>query len=274
METRSITPDSRNSVRGKMRQKARRHPEFQYSGEKNVSQHFRPGAVRPARPCHAPAGSPGRTEGGLDTPLCFLVCHSWIIYQDPEGAAMTPIAIPALTKDLVRVLIDADTIQRRVNELAQQINKDYAGIRESMILVGVLKGSFIFLADLCRKLDVPHVIDFISLSSYGASSQSTGNVRLIMDTRENLEGRHVMIVEDILDSGYTLDYLRRNFEARNVASLKTAVLLDKPEQRKVDVELDYVGFQIPSVWVVGYGLDYAERYRTLPYIAEMVPATD
>lgn len=187
---------------------------------------------------------------------------------------MTPIAIPALTKDLVRVLIDADTIQRRVNELAQQINKDYAGIRESMILVGVLKGSFIFLADLCRKLDVPHVIDFISLSSYGASSQSTGNVRLIMDTRENLEGRHVMIVEDILDSGYTLDYLRRNFEARNVASLKTAVLLDKPEQRKVDVELDYVGFQIPSVWVVGYGLDYAERYRTLPYIAEMVPATD
>ncbi|MDD2297353.1 MAG: phosphoribosyltransferase family protein, partial [Sphaerochaetaceae bacterium] len=102
----------------------------------------------------------------------------------------------------------------------------------------------------------------------------TGNVRLIMDTRENLENRHVLIVEDILDSGYTLDYLRRNFTARNPASLKTVVLLDKPERRKIDVKLDYVGFQIPDVWVVGYGLDYAERYRTLPYIAEMVPVTD
>ncbi len=187
---------------------------------------------------------------------------------------MTSIAIPALTKDLVRVLIDADTIQRRVDELAQQINREYAGITGSLILVGVLKGSFIFLADLCRKLNIPHVIDFISLSSYGASSQATGNVRLIMDTRENLEGRHVMIIEDILDSGFTLDYLCRNFAARKPASLKTAVLLDKPDRRKVAVELDYIGFQIPDVWVVGYGLDYAERYRTLPYIAEMVPVTD
>ena len=187
---------------------------------------------------------------------------------------MTSIAIPALTKDLVRVLIDADTIQRRVDELAYQINKEYEDIEESLILVGVLKGSFIFLADLCRKLKIPHVVDFISLSSYGATSYSTGNVRLIMDTRDNLEGRHVIIVEDILDSGYTLDYLCRNFAARNVASLKTVVLLDKPDRRKVDVELDYVGFAIPDVWVVGYGLDYAERYRTLPYIAEMVPVTD
>lgn len=187
---------------------------------------------------------------------------------------MTSIALPPLTKDLVRVLIDADTIQRRVNELAHQINKDYEGIKESLILVGVLKGSFIFLSDLCRKLNVPHVVDFISLSSYGATAQTTGNVRMIMDTRENLEGRHVMIVEDILDSGYTLDYLCRNFTARNPASLKTAVLLDKPQRRKVDVELDYIGFEIPDVWVVGYGLDYAERYRTLPYIAEMVPVTD
>ena len=187
---------------------------------------------------------------------------------------MTSIALPPLTKDLVRVLIDADTIQRRVNELAHQINKDYEGIKESLILVGVLKGSFIFLSDLCRKLNVPHVVDFISLSSYGATTQTTGNVRMIMDTRENLEGRHVMIVEDILDSGYTLDYLCRNFTARNPASLKTAVLLDKPQRRKVDVELDYIGFEIPDVWVVGYGLDYAERYRTLPYIAEMVPVTD
>ena len=186
---------------------------------------------------------------------------------------MTAIALPPLTKDLIRVLIDADTIQRRVSELAQQINKTYAGMQGTLILVGVLKGSFIFLADLCRKLEIPHVVDFISLSSYASGSQTTGNVRMIMDTRENMEGRHVMIVEDILDSGYTLDYLCRNFLTRKVASLRTAVLLDKPERRKVDVKLDYVGFQIPDVWVVGYGLDYAEKYRTLPYIAEMVPVT-
>ncbi|MDC7245041.1 MAG: hypoxanthine phosphoribosyltransferase [Sphaerochaetaceae bacterium] len=184
---------------------------------------------------------------------------------------MSSIAIPALTKDLKRVLIDADTIARRVNELAIKINTDYAGINDKLIIVGVLKGSFIFLADLCRKLDISHEVDFISLSSYGNSDQSTGNVRMIMDTRENLDGKHVLIIEDILDSGYTLDYLCRNFTSRNVASLKTAVLLDKPDRRKVDVTLDYIGFEIPDVWVVGYGLDYAERYRTLPYIAEMIP---
>ncbi|MFA5468601.1 MAG: hypoxanthine phosphoribosyltransferase [Sphaerochaetaceae bacterium] len=187
---------------------------------------------------------------------------------------MTPIAIPPLTKDLVRVLIDADTIQRRVDELARQINEAYKDLKTPLILVGVLKGSFIFLADLCRRLTVPHIIDFISLSSYADSSEITGNVRLIMDARENIENRDVMIVEDILDSGFTLDYLCRNFAARNPASLKTAVLLDKPERRKIDVKLDYWGFQIPDVWVVGYGLDYAERYRTLPYIAEMVPVEE
>lgn len=187
---------------------------------------------------------------------------------------MTPIAIPPLTKDLVRVLIDADTIARRVDELARKISKEYEDIQEPLVLVGVLKGSFIFLSDLCRKLSIPHVVDFISLSSYGLSSQITGNVRLIMDTREDLNNRHVLIVEDILDSGYTLDYLKRNFAARNPASLKTVVLLDKFERRMVDVPIDYVGFQIPDVWVVGYGLDYAERYRTLPYIAEMIPVTD
>jgi hypoxanthine phosphoribosyltransferase len=187
---------------------------------------------------------------------------------------MSSIAIPALTKDLRRVLIDADTIARRVNELAIKINTDYAHIEDRLIIVGVLKGSFIFLADLCRKLDIPHEVDFISLSSYGNTDQSTGNVRMIMDTRENLDGRHVLIIEDILDSGYTLDYLCRNFISRNVASLKTAVLLDKPDRRKVDVSLDYIGFEIPDVWVVGYGLDYAERYRTLPYIAEMVPVIE
>ncbi|MFA5513322.1 MAG: hypoxanthine phosphoribosyltransferase [Sphaerochaetaceae bacterium] len=184
---------------------------------------------------------------------------------------MTPIALPPLTKDLSRVLIDADTIARRVNELALAIDRDYRESKENLILVGVLKGSFIFLADLSRKLNVKHSIDFISLSSYPDSSEITGNVRMIMDTRENLENKHVLIVEDILDSGFTLDYLSRNFEARNPASLKTVVLLDKPQRRKIPFKPDYIGFEIPDVWVVGYGLDYAEKYRTLPYIAQMNP---
>ncbi len=182
------------------------------------------------------------------------------------------LAIPPLTKDLAQVLIDADSIQRRVDELARQINTDYADTQESLILVGVLKGSFIFTADLCRKLTVPHVVDFIALSSYGEGGDSrSANVRMLMDTRENMEGRNVLIIEDILDSGNTLDYLIRNFKTRNPLSVKTAVLLDKPERRVVPVEIDYVGFEIPDVWVVGYGLDYAEKYRTLPYIAEMYP---
>ncbi len=181
------------------------------------------------------------------------------------------IAIPPLTDDLVRVLIDAETIQRRVTELAQQINRDYADITEPLILVGVLKGSFIYLADLCRKLTVSHVIDFIAVSSYGSGNVTTGNVRLLMDTRENLENHHVLIVEDILDSGYTLDYLVRNFKSRGTKSVQTTVLLEKPERHVVHVDLAYVGFTIPDVWVVGYGLDYAEKYRTLPYIAELKP---
>jgi len=180
------------------------------------------------------------------------------------------LAIPALTPDLKRVLIDADTISRRVDELAQQINRDYADIKEPLLLVGVLKGSFIFTADLCRKLTVPHVVDFIALSSY-KGSETTGNVRLLMDTRQNMEDRHVLIIEDILDSGNTLDYLIRNFETRKTLSVKTAVMLDKPERHTIKVPIEYVGFTIPDVWVVGYGLDYNERHRTLPYIAEMIP---
>lgn len=180
------------------------------------------------------------------------------------------LAIPALTKDLVRVLIDADTISRRVDELAHQINEAYANIEGRLILVGVLKGSFILTADLCRKLTIDHVVDFIALSSY-TGDRTSGNVRLLMDTRENMEDKHVLIIEDILDSGYTLDYLIRNFKSRKPASVRTLVLLDKPDRHTVPVEIDYVGFTIPDVWVVGYGLDYNEKHRTLPYIAEMHP---
>ncbi len=181
------------------------------------------------------------------------------------------LTIPPLTEDLAQVLIDADTINRRVTELAQKINEDYKDIEEPLILVGVLKGSFIFLSDLCRKLTVPHIVDFIAISSYGANGDQQGNVRMLMDIRENMAGKHVLIVEDILDSGNTLAYLQRNFSTRGAKSVKIATFLDKPERHKVELKLDYMGFTIPDVWVVGYGLDYKEKYRTLPYIAEMHP---
>jgi hypoxanthine phosphoribosyltransferase len=170
------------------------------------------------------------------------------------------------------VLLDEATIQRRVQEVADKISADYAGIRnEDVLLVGVLKGSFIFMADLSRRLTVPHRVDFIALSSYEDSTEATGSVRMIMDTRTDVAGRHVLIVEDILDTGYTLRYLYRLFGAREPASLRTAVLLTKPDRREVDVPIHYVGFSIPDVWVVGYGLDYLDRFRTLPFIGALKP---
>ncbi len=170
------------------------------------------------------------------------------------------------------ILIDENRIQKRVKELAEQINRDYAGITEPLVLVGVLKGSFIFMADLCRHLTIPHVVDFMAVSSYSHSSNATkasGNVRIIMDCRENQQDRDVLIVEDILDSGHTLDYLIKNFKSRYTKSVKTIVLVRKDTKISYPVEIDYTGFEIPNVWVVGYGLDYAEQYRTLPYIAEL-----
>ena len=181
------------------------------------------------------------------------------------------LSIPPLTKDLARVLIDADTISRRVDELAHKIDEKYKDLEEPLILVGVLKGSFIFLSDLCRKLTIPHVVDFIAISSYGQQGDRRGEVRLLMDTRENLAQRNVLIVEDILDSGNTLSYLIKTFSSRGTKSIETAVFLDKKERHEVDIDVQYIGFDIPDVWVVGYGLDYKEKYRTLPYIAEMIP---
>ncbi len=176
-----------------------------------------------------------------------------------------------LAKDLVRILISEDKIQAKVQTIADEINEKYKDIEEPLVIVGVLKGSIFFLSDLARKITVPHIIDFIAISSYGRGGDKRGEVRFLMDTRESITDKHVLIVEDILDSGHTLDYLTKNFEARNPLSVEKAVFLDKPDRHEVEVSIQYKGFDIPDVWVVGYGLDYKEEYRTLPYIAEMFP---
>ena len=170
-----------------------------------------------------------------------------------------------------QVLISENDIQTRVRELAAQISADYADCDE-VILVGVLKGSFIFLADLSRCLTVPRVIEFIAVSSYGSGSRSSGAVRLVMDVRGNIEGKHVLIVEDIVDTGHTLKYLIGMLDSHGPASVKTCALVRKAERAEVDVNVDYLGFDIPDEWVVGYGLDYAEQNRTLPYIGIVTPA--
>lgn len=163
-------------------------------------------------------------------------------------------------------LISAEAIGRRVAELAADIDRDYEDADE-LVILGVLRGAYIFMADLSRALTVPRRVDFIALSSYEKAS-STGSVRLIMDARVALAGRHVLIVEDILDSGRTLAYLMRLFGARGPASLRSCVLVRKPDHVE-PVEVDYVGFDIPDDWVVGYGLDYDDRYRALPYIGRL-----
>jgi hypoxanthine phosphoribosyltransferase len=171
-----------------------------------------------------------------------------------------------LHPNLARILIPANTIQARVMELAQQIESDFAGV-EQIYLVGILKGAFIFLADLARQLHIPHSVDFMALSSYGKTT-SSGAVRILMDLREPIEGQHVIIVEDIVDTGHTLDYLSQVLKGRNPVSLHTCVLVRK-QRPGFNFPADYLGFEIPDVWVVGYGLDYADQFRTLPFIAEM-----
>jgi hypoxanthine phosphoribosyltransferase len=169
------------------------------------------------------------------------------------------------------VLIAEEEIRDRVATFAEQISRDYANKGE-LVLIGVLKGAFILLADLSRKLTIPHRVEFIAVSSYGKSSVSTGAVRLIMDLRGDIEGKHVLIVEDIVDTGHTLHYLESVLKTRRPASLRTCALVRKSERAEVEVAVDYLGFDIPDVWVVGYGLDYAEQYRTLPYIGVLPPA--
>src|SRR5215212_7039580 len=162
-------------------------------------------------------------------------------------------------------LVPADELQDRVEKLAAEISRDYEG--RDLVLIGILKGAVLFLGDLMRSMTVPCEIDFMAVSSYGSETDSSGVVRILKDLDASIEGRDVLIVEDIIDSGLTLQYLLRNLRARNPASLEVCALLTKPERRRVDLPCRYVGFEIPNRFVIGYGLDYAEQYRSLPYVA-------
>ncbi len=176
---------------------------------------------------------------------------------------------PNPNEDISRVLITSEDIRKKVAELGAAISKDYKG--KELTLVSILKGSVVFLADLLREISIPCSIDFISVSSYRGQPESSGVVRMIMDLRESPVGKNILIVEDIVDTGYTLDYLLRNLRTRSLGSLKVCVLLDKKETRKVHVPVDYCGFEVPNEFLVGYGLDYLEKYRNLPYVGVLKP---
>lgn len=165
----------------------------------------------------------------------------------------------------LEVLLSQEQLQTRIKELGAEITREYAGLNP--LLIGVLKGACFFLSDLLRSIDTRLGIEFIAISSYGTSTRTSGEVRILKDLDVPIEGRHILVVEDIVDTGLTLSYLLANLESRGAASVKLAALLDKFERREKDVKIDYLGFQIPDAFVVGYGLDYAERYRNLPFIA-------
>jgi hypoxanthine phosphoribosyltransferase len=170
-------------------------------------------------------------------------------------------------KPVGEILVQADDLQRRVRELGAEITRDYDG--EDLLLVCVLKGAVFFLSDLMREIDVPCEVDFMAVASYGDATESSGVVRILKDLDAPIEGRHVLIVEDIVDSGLTLQYLMRNLKARAPASLEVCALLTKPGRRQAEVRARYIGFEIPNRFVIGYGLDHAERHRNLPYVAAL-----
>ncbi len=172
-------------------------------------------------------------------------------------------------RNILEVLQTQEALRARVAQLGAEITRDYAG--KAPVIISVLRGSYIFMADLTRSIDLPCTVDFMSVSSYGAGTSSSGQVKIIKDLSESIEGRDLIIVEDILDSGNTLYYLRDVLLARKPASVKICTLLDKPERREKPIHADYVGFEIPNAFVVGYGLDYAESYRNLPYIGILKP---
>jgi hypoxanthine phosphoribosyltransferase len=169
-----------------------------------------------------------------------------------------------LERAVGEILIDSAALRARIAELGEEISVAYDG--KDLLLIGVLKGAVFFMADLMRHLTVPCEVDFMAISSYGAATDSSGVVRILKDLDINIEGRNVLVVEDIIDSGLTLSYLMRNLESREPASLEVCALLTKPERREIDVPVRWIGFEIPNRFVIGYGLDFAERYRNLPYV--------
>lgn len=171
--------------------------------------------------------------------------------------------------DIERILISEKELQEAVNRIGAQISEDYEG--KNLVLVSILKGSLVFMADLMRAIKIPCEIDFMSVSSYGSGVKTSGVVKIIKDLDENLEGKDILLVEDILDSGKTLSYISALLAARNPASIRICTLLDKPERREADVRADYSGFPVPDEFVVGYGLDYAQKYRNVPYIGVLKP---
>lgn len=175
----------------------------------------------------------------------------------------------SLTEGIDHILISEDSIQQRVAELGAEISRDYQGLNP--LLICVLKGGYVFLADLTRALTIRHGVDFMAISSYGDATRSTGVVRILKDLDRDITGRHILIVEDIIDTGHTLAYLLENLGVRNPASIRLATLLNKVSRRTVDLHVDYVGFEVGDEFVIGYGLDYAEAYRNLPYIAVLKP---
>ncbi len=174
-----------------------------------------------------------------------------------------------LGKDLARVLVSESDIQAKIRELAAQVDADYAG--QDLLLVGVLKGAVMVMADLTRAIHLPVTMDWMAVSSYGSGTKSSGVVRILKDLDGDITGRHVLVVEDIIDSGLTLSWLLRNLLSRGPASVEVFALLRKPDAAQVDVPVRYVGFDIPSEFVVGYGLDYAERFRNLPFVGTLAP---
>ena len=174
-----------------------------------------------------------------------------------------------MRNDVAEILYTEDQLAEIVARMGRQISEDYRD--KNLFMISVLKGSLIFMADLMRAVTIPCSIDFLSVSSYGAGTTTTGAVRILKDLDDSLEGKDLLIVEDILDSGVTLSFLMKNLSARNPRSIRLCTLLDKPERRKVDIHADYVGAQVPDEFIVGYGLDYAEKYRNLPYLGVLKP---
>ena len=172
-------------------------------------------------------------------------------------------------KDVQEILFTEEAVAERIRELGAEITRDYEG--KDLLVIGILKGASIFMAELVKRINMLVKIDFMAVSSYGSSSESSGVVRIIKDLDQSIEGRNVLIVEDIIDTGLTLVYLKKLLEGRKAASVKVAALLDKPDRHKVDIRADYLGFTVPDHFIVGYGLDYAEQYRNLPYVGVLKP---